>query len=131
MPGSWVDEALREHHCDLLFRIPLRGPRADSHEGVPPPGVLLYVLFEHQSTVESHMALKVHRYLTRVLDDWSREHLRRKLPPVLARAAIGLPDRARRSDRKHRQGARRAPTGGTQLTSDTACAFEGKPGDGR
>jgi len=47
------------------------------------------------------------------------------------RAAIGLPDRARRSNRNHRQGATRAHTGGTQPRSDTACDFEGESGDGR
>ena len=82
-PGSWVDEALRDHHSDLLFRIPLRSPAPGSEEDEGPPGALLYVLFEHQSTVHPQMPLKILRYLTRVLDEWSREHPGQHLPLVL------------------------------------------------
>ena len=87
VPGSWVDEALREHHSDLLFRIGLRAaaPADDCAAGEEDatPGILLYVLFEHQSTVLPRMPLKILRYLTRVLDEWSREHLDENLPPVV------------------------------------------------
>jgi hypothetical protein len=98
VPGSWVDEALRDHHSDLLYRIPLRGcepgegrheeagPRTDGPaQGEPagPAGALLYVLWEHQSSVRPFMALKLLRYVTRVLDEWSREHPGTALPPLI------------------------------------------------
>jgi predicted transposase/invertase (TIGR01784 family) len=82
VPGSWVDEALHEHHSDVLYQIPYRRP-TPAERGERGPGALLHVLFEHQSTVNPQMALKVLRYLTRVLDSWSREHPGQKLPLVL------------------------------------------------
>ena len=36
--GSYVDEALKERHSDLLFSVPINGRPA-----------LIYILFEHQS----------------------------------------------------------------------------------
>jgi predicted transposase/invertase (TIGR01784 family) len=81
--GSWIDEALREHHSDVLYQVPFRRTPPGSDEEERPPGALLYVLFEHQSTVNPQMALKVLRYLVRVLDAWSREHPGQKLPAVL------------------------------------------------
>jgi predicted transposase YdaD len=83
VPGSWVDEGLHEHLSDVLYQIPYRRATSGSEGQERPPGALLYVLFEHQSTVNPQMALKVLRYLTRVLDSWSREHPGQKLPPVL------------------------------------------------
>lgn len=78
--GSWVDEELREHHSDLLYLIPFREqePRKGS-----PDGLLLYVLWEHQSRVDGQMALKAHRYSTRAIEQWSREHPGQRLPPLI------------------------------------------------
>lgn len=68
--GSFVDEALREHHTDLLFTA--SGP------------VLLYVLFEHKSDDDPMTAFQLLRYIVRI---WER-HMQQKpqprtLPPVL------------------------------------------------
>lgn len=62
-PGSFVDEALREQHTDLLFEARLRDRPA-----------YFYVLFEHQSRAERWMILRLLRYMVRV---WE-EHLARE-----------------------------------------------------
>ncbi|MBX7196344.1 MAG: Rpn family recombination-promoting nuclease/putative transposase, partial [Sandaracinaceae bacterium] len=56
--GSFVDEALKERHSDLLYSVRL--------EGRP---LLLYLLFEHQSTVDERMAFRLLRYMVRI---WER-----------------------------------------------------------
>lgn len=79
VPGSFVDEALSERHTDLLYTIPWRSePDAEGRE------VLLYVIFEHQSTVDSLMAYRMAAYSIRVWDHWLHEHPGHKLlPPIL------------------------------------------------
>jgi len=72
-PGSFVNEELREHHTDLLFSAKLAGRTA-----------YLYLLFEHQSTADRWMPLRILEYMLRI---W-REHLAcrtraRRLPAIL------------------------------------------------
>jgi predicted transposase/invertase (TIGR01784 family) len=55
--GSFVDEELREQHTDLLYSVTLAGQRA-----------LAYILFEHQSSGEQWMALRLLRYMLRIWD---------------------------------------------------------------
>lgn len=54
-PGSFVDEALRARHTDLLYSVPLDGRPAR-----------VYVLFEHQSTGEPWMALRLLGYMVHI-----------------------------------------------------------------
>ncbi|HEX8434632.1 Rpn family recombination-promoting nuclease/putative transposase [Archangium sp.] len=63
-PGSVVDPELRETESDLLFTARLR-------TGHP---LLLYVLLEHQSSVDRWMALRMLRYVVRQLERWRQEH---------------------------------------------------------
>jgi predicted transposase YdaD len=63
-PGSVVDPELRETESDLLFTARLRS----GHR------LLLYVLLEHQSTVDPWMALRMLRYVVRQLERWRQEH---------------------------------------------------------
>ena len=73
VPGSFVDEALTWRHSDLLFTVPLDGRDA-----------FVYVLVEHQSSDDPLMAFRVLRYVTRVWDQYEREHPRaRRLPAVI------------------------------------------------
>ncbi|WP_163996291.1 Rpn family recombination-promoting nuclease/putative transposase [Pyxidicoccus caerfyrddinensis] len=73
-PGSVVDPELRETESDLLFTARLR-------TGHP---LLLYVLLEHQSTVDRWMALRMLRYVVRQLERWRQEHPdSTELPPIL------------------------------------------------
>jgi predicted transposase YdaD len=74
IPGSFVDEELRQHHSDLLFRVHLkRGPEAYA-----------YVLMEHKSSRDPAARLQLLRYVVRVLLDWyERNKQQLPLPPVL------------------------------------------------
>ncbi len=63
-PGSVVDPELRETESDLLFTARLR-------TGKP---LLLYVLLEHQSSVDRWMALRMLRYVVRQVERWRQEH---------------------------------------------------------
>src|SRR6266496_2828762 len=60
VPGSFVDPQLQWRHTDLLFT-------AAWHGG---PHVLLYVLFEHQSSSDPRMAYRLLRYLVRIWERW-------------------------------------------------------------
>ena len=72
-PGSVVDPELRETQSDLLFSARLLG-------GGP---VLLYVLLEHQSSVDRWMALRMLHYVVRQLEHWRKEHPESERLPVI------------------------------------------------
>ena len=73
VPGSFVDEDLRWRHTDVLFTVPLNGRDA-----------FVYVLIEHQSSNDPLMAYRMLRYLTRIWDQYEREHPKtRRLPAVI------------------------------------------------
>ena len=73
VPGSFVDEALKWRHSDLLFSAPLDGRDA-----------FVYVLVEHQSSADPLMAYRMLRYITRIWDQHLRDHPRaRELPAVI------------------------------------------------
>jgi hypothetical protein len=73
VPGSFVSESLRWRHSDLLFTAPLDGREA-----------YVYVLVEHQSSDDPLMAFRMLRYVTRIWDDYERDHPRaRRLPAVI------------------------------------------------
>ena len=55
-PGSFVDQTLAGSHSDLLFSVELSGQPA-----------LLFLLFEHQSTVDPLMPLRMLSYVVRIL----------------------------------------------------------------
>ena len=74
VPGSFVDEELRQHHSDLLFRVQLKAGRE----------AFAYVLMEHKSSPDPRARLQLLRYVVRVLDRWYEQNKRRlPLPPVL------------------------------------------------
>ena len=56
-PGSFVDEALRARYTDLLYSLEIAGCEAR-----------IYVLFEHQSSGERWMALRLLRYMMAIWD---------------------------------------------------------------
>ncbi len=75
LPGSFIDDELNSTHTDLLFEVRRRrgGERA-----------LLYLLFEHQSTSDGLMMLRLLEYLARIWR-WHLEvaKLGLPLPPIL------------------------------------------------
>jgi predicted transposase/invertase (TIGR01784 family) len=55
--GAFVDKALSASYSDLLYQVRIAGKRG-----------LLYVLFEHQSTPDDAMPLRLLGYLVRILE---------------------------------------------------------------
>jgi len=72
-PSSVVDPELRERQSDLLFSARL-------HSGEP---LLLYLLLEHQSSVDRWMALRMLRYVLRQLEHWRQQHPDSVVLPVV------------------------------------------------
>ncbi|MBI5497289.1 MAG: Rpn family recombination-promoting nuclease/putative transposase [Deltaproteobacteria bacterium] len=73
-PGSFVDKELASRHSDLLFRVTTLGGGS----------ALLYVLFEHQSSEDPLMALRLLRYAVRAWDRWLADHAdATRVPAVL------------------------------------------------
>ncbi len=60
--GSFVDQRLAQSHCDLLYKAPFRNEP-------PEKPLLLYLLFEHQSTPDPWMPLRLLGYKK---DIWAR-----------------------------------------------------------
>ena len=72
-PGSVVDPELRETESDLLFTARLHTGRS----------LLLYVLLEHQSSVDRWMALRMLRYVVRQVEHWRQQHPESTLLPII------------------------------------------------
>jgi predicted transposase/invertase (TIGR01784 family) len=71
--GSYVDQALKERHSDLLFSANIGGR----------PG-RIYILFEHQSGTDGTMTFRILRYELRIWERWQRENPGvHKLPVIL------------------------------------------------
>jgi len=62
-PGSFVDEALREQHTDLLFSATM-GKRTAN----------FYLLFEHQSSADPWMMLRLLQYMLRIWQEHVARH---------------------------------------------------------
>lgn len=62
-PGMFVDEELRRSETDVLFRVRHKSGRS----------VFVYVLVEHQSTVDFWLRLRLLRYHARI---WEQERMR-------------------------------------------------------
>jgi predicted transposase/invertase (TIGR01784 family) len=58
LPGSFIDPRFRAHESDLLFAAPMSGHAAR-----------IYLLFEHQTTEDKLIALRLMRYMVSV---WER-----------------------------------------------------------
>jgi len=72
-PGSFVDEELRATHADLLFRARFVDGEA-----------LVYVLFEHQSSEDRWMPVRIARYVLRIWErEIERDPRRESLPAVI------------------------------------------------
>ena len=72
--GSFTDKELASRHSDILFSAPLA-----SGQGC----ALVYLLMEHQSTPEPAMASRLLGYLTRVWEQYEKEHSTYSMPPIV------------------------------------------------
>jgi predicted transposase YdaD len=81
VPGSFVKQSLQQTHSDLLFSAKVGGRE-----------LLLYLLFEHQTTVDPAMPLRLLGYMLEILQ---AQHEQRGLPlsPVLPFVLHQGPDR--------------------------------------
>jgi hypothetical protein len=70
--GSFVDEELKNRHCDVLMRTKLDGREA-----------FVYVLIEHQSSPDRMMPLRMMRYLMRIWDRYLDGHPKAKRLPMI------------------------------------------------
>ena len=73
LPGSFVDEVLKQHHSDLLFRLRLKA----GHDA------LAYVLLEHKTWRDPATRLQLLRYIVRILVRWYDDHPKLPLPLVV------------------------------------------------
>ena len=80
LPGSFVKSSLQQMHSDLLFSV-----RIGERE------TLLYLLFEHQSSPDPAMPLRLLGYLTEILTRHHKAH-GFPLPPVLPMVLHQGPD---------------------------------------
>ena len=71
--GSVVDPELRKTETDLLFSARLRTGQS----------LLLYVLLEHQSSVDRWMAWRMLRYVVRWVESWRQAHPESTRLPVI------------------------------------------------
>ncbi len=73
LPSSFVKRDLQQNHSDLLFSALIGGRES-----------LLYLVFEHQSTPDPIMPLRLLNYMVEILLTHTRDHSRPlPLPPVL------------------------------------------------
>ena len=63
---SFVSDTLREQESDLIFRVPY-------HDGSETDELIIYILIEHQSTVDTTMGFRVLFYMTQLWDTQRRE----------------------------------------------------------
>ena len=63
---SFVSETLREQESDLIFSVPFHGGPEDEE-------LMIYILIEHQSTVDVAMGFRMLFYMTQLWDSQRRE----------------------------------------------------------
>ena len=84
---SYVDEELEASESDLLFEVQWQsgaGQAGAGAAGSKPERLLLYVLFEHQSTPNRWMRFRLLEYCCRIWADALRaDNKRAELPPIV------------------------------------------------
>lgn len=81
-PGSFVDEELANQHSDLLFSA---AAQASGER------VLVYLLFEHQSSNDPKMALRLLGYMVRIWSRFTRTHPTEPLPLIIPAVLAQVP----------------------------------------
>ena len=83
LPRSLLPEALREQEADVVFRVPFKSR-------TPTDELLIYLLVEHQSTVDETMGFRVLFYMMLILNahrrQWEQDKVpksERRFPPIL------------------------------------------------
>ncbi len=81
---SYIDTTLRDSISDIVFTVPFR----DASNG---DVVTIYILIEHQSTVDRMMGLRLHSYMCQLWKDQLEEQRKAKVPASQQRLSPILP----------------------------------------
>ena len=81
---NFILDNLREQEADLVYRLPFQGA-AQTKE------VHIYILIEHQSTVDTHMAFRLLFYMVNLWDTQRREWHAQQVPSAQRRFQVILP----------------------------------------
>ena len=81
---SFIPDNLREQESDLVYRVPFRGESATDE-------LLIYILIEHQSTVDTTMGFRVLFYMTQIWDFQRRELASNNIPKSVWRLRPIIP----------------------------------------
>ena len=73
VPDSFVDEELRDHLSDRLFRVETINGRT----------AFLYVLIEHKSAPDEKVGWQLLKYMVEILKGWVKENPKWKRLPVI------------------------------------------------
>jgi predicted transposase/invertase (TIGR01784 family) len=84
VPGSFVKTSLKQSHSDLLFSAPIVTSEGERE-------ILLHLVFEHQTTVDPTMPLRILGYKLEIWQRHEREH-GLPLPPVMGLVLHQGPD---------------------------------------
>ena len=71
---SFISDELRTQESDMIFSVPFRDPTGRCEE------VILYILIEHQSTVDPSMELRLLSYMTQIWMEERRPWIEGKVP---------------------------------------------------
>ena len=74
---DFISDDLRKEVSDVLYSVPVQGVGKSEAERETLP---VYVLLEHQSTVDSIMAYRLHSYMSQIWDRNLSEHKSKSLP---------------------------------------------------
>ena len=83
-PRSYIDETLRDSISDIVFTVPFRDVSTVDE-------VTIYILIEHQSTVDRMMGLRLHTYMCKIWKDQLEEQQNAKVPASQQRLSPILP----------------------------------------
>ena len=71
---SFISDELRTQESDMIFSVPFRNPTGRCEE------VIIYILIEHQSTVDPSMELRLLSYMTQIWMEERRPWVEGKVP---------------------------------------------------
>ena len=77
LDGTFVDDDLTQRQTDVVLQARLAGRE-----------VIIYVLIEHQSSVDPLMAVRLHRYQSRIWDRYIRAHPGTTTAPLILPAVV-------------------------------------------
>lgn len=81
---SYIDATLRDSISDIVFTVPFR-------DAPPAEAVTIYILIEHQSTVDRMMGFRLHAYMGQIWRDQLEEQQQAKVPASQQRLSPILP----------------------------------------